>query len=809
MKGGLSCAQPASHSPHIDLPAGFHWIRLEHYEGTGNARIKLEWQQGTGAVSVISVGNLYATFPSSLTPPTPTITPSRTPTLTPTLAPVTYTLWSNAVPTPITNANAGGAAINLGVRFQSSVNGSITGVRFYKHSGNTGTHTGYLWTNTGTLLASATFTNETASGWQTVTFGTPVSITANTVYVAAYHSATGGFSSTANGFNTAYTNGPLTALAAATQPNGRYIYGAPGLFPNATFQNANYWVAPIFTCPSNGTGVCQAPTLTPMPTLTPTPTPAICTAGAAGNAQAAANPNCTCSIRVITQAQYNAYAQNNANEVRELLDMQVITSSGMNVSYAPTINARRYVGSANNLPVNITWGTTINWPVLQRVEFPSAISSNQVWYQILSGIDGGLGVWIPARYEGLTYTADSNGTPVNDPCNGLVPQPDELTFSYDRRAAADYAIEHSYDTANNHAYLQNTLQRVTQAYSRSQPPLPQMQFPPLPYAYFRYVGLGRINTITGQLITGSATFVSESQWMGGMPMTLGNIDTCTTGTSLTDAGWRYCFTQPPSGVSTDPWDTHGDLHTYWTSSTVLRPPSPIGGGFAIQGGQYPFVIVGRGTAITSITPIQTDLNRGPQGQIISLGNGTITDRAALSARVVALLNQNQSNQLKMGDYITMLNTSNNMNDEPPSVPFHGLMVIGWQEAMDCQEAIFQGANYQNSFRIWRVNEFAETYIPNDTRALNFTLIANPVPWVVDFTAPPVYNNSNIETQNPVPRPFYCTMYFDYQRQVPNQTAGSDRFFAHDWQFFRLPDEVLVSTQQNVPNQLYVDPAWNW
>ena len=56
--------------------------------------------------------------------------------------------------------------------------GSITGVRFYKDAANTGTHTGSLWTSTGTLLATATFNNETASGWQQVTSRTPVAVTA-------------------------------------------------------------------------------------------------------------------------------------------------------------------------------------------------------------------------------------------------------------------------------------------------------------------------------------------------------------------------------------------------------------------------------------------------------------------------------------------------------------------------------------------------------------------------------------------------------------------------------------------------------
>ena len=78
------------------------------------------------------------------------------------------------------------AAVELGVQFSSDVDGWITGVQFYKGPGNTGTHVGNLWTAGGTLLARATFTSESASGWQTVNFSSPVAITANTTYVASY-----------------------------------------------------------------------------------------------------------------------------------------------------------------------------------------------------------------------------------------------------------------------------------------------------------------------------------------------------------------------------------------------------------------------------------------------------------------------------------------------------------------------------------------------------------------------------------------------------------------------------------------------
>ena len=118
-----------------------------------------------------------------------------------------------------------GQGIQLGVKFRASQGGTITGIRFYKGSSNTGTHVGSLWSSTGTLLASATFSSETASGWQQVRFTTPVTITANTTYVASYYSPNGGYAATSDFFtNAAASNGVLTALKTGTDGgNGVYI----------------------------------------------------------------------------------------------------------------------------------------------------------------------------------------------------------------------------------------------------------------------------------------------------------------------------------------------------------------------------------------------------------------------------------------------------------------------------------------------------------------------------------------------------------------------------------------------------------
>ncbi|MGH8589097.1 MAG: choice-of-anchor P family protein [Gammaproteobacteria bacterium] len=138
-------------------------------------------------------------------------------------------------------------AVELGVRFRSDVPGTITGVRFYKSQQNTGPHVGHLWTTTGQQLAEVTFTDETASGWQEASFTPPVSIDANTTYVASYHTTKGHYS--ANNFqfkDSGVDCAPLHAVKDGVDgANGVFQYGAPG-FPTETFQSTNYWVDVVF-----------------------------------------------------------------------------------------------------------------------------------------------------------------------------------------------------------------------------------------------------------------------------------------------------------------------------------------------------------------------------------------------------------------------------------------------------------------------------------------------------------------------------------------------------------------------------------
>lgn len=154
----------------------------------------------------------------------------------------------------VDNDNKGGD--EKGIKFTSSVSGSITGVRFYKKAGMNGPHTGELYFSSGVRMASATFTKESASGWQTVLFSKPVAITAGTTYTAAVFFADGNYIEDNDYFTKSVTNGVLTAAADGTKGaqnakdngtgQGVYIYTKAPAFPNVLYKSANYWIDVVF-----------------------------------------------------------------------------------------------------------------------------------------------------------------------------------------------------------------------------------------------------------------------------------------------------------------------------------------------------------------------------------------------------------------------------------------------------------------------------------------------------------------------------------------------------------------------------------
>ncbi|WP_407938897.1 DUF4082 domain-containing protein [Nocardioides sambongensis] len=165
------------------------------------------------------------------------------------------TLFGDVVPGVA--AASDGAAVELGTAFSPTKNGTITAIRFYKGTGNTGTHTGSLWSSSGTRLATVTFTGESATGWQQATLANPVEVTAGTTYVVSYLAPRGRYSYTSGFFNGGYTSGDLTAPAGN---NGRYLYGAAGGFPIYSWGASNYFVDVVFErAPSTVSVLDRAP----------------------------------------------------------------------------------------------------------------------------------------------------------------------------------------------------------------------------------------------------------------------------------------------------------------------------------------------------------------------------------------------------------------------------------------------------------------------------------------------------------------------------------------------------------------------
>jgi WD40 repeat protein len=297
------------------------------------------------------------------------------------------------------------SAVELGVKFKSDVTGIITGIRFYKASTNIGTHVGNLWSSAGTLLASATFSGETASGWQQVSFSTPVAVTANTVYVASYHANSGHYSADLNYFISAgVDNLPLHALAnGVSGSDGVYAYGTKSVFPNLTWNSSNYWVDVVFSAGS-------APTLSSIavtpasPTITTGNTPLQFTA--TGTYSNSSTQNLTSQV---TWASSNtAIATVNVSGLATAIGVGSTTISATSGS----VSANSIL-TINAAPLNIT--TTLLPTGTINVGYPLttlAASGGTTPYQLWSITTGALpaGLSLNASTGAITGTPTSVGT---------------------------------------------------------------------------------------------------------------------------------------------------------------------------------------------------------------------------------------------------------------------------------------------------------------------------------------------------------------------------------------------------------------
>ena len=167
-------------------------------------------------------------------------------------------LWPSSS-TPSETDSGDASSIEVGVSFEADYDGYVTGLRFYKSAGNTGTHVGHLWSSSGQLLGTAVFAGESASGWQQVNFTNPVPVIANTMYVASYFAPNGHYAADIGYFSSASNNVPLHAPSAS---NGVYNYGSSS-FPATSFNASNYWVDVVYMPAASMPGAPAALVATP------------------------------------------------------------------------------------------------------------------------------------------------------------------------------------------------------------------------------------------------------------------------------------------------------------------------------------------------------------------------------------------------------------------------------------------------------------------------------------------------------------------------------------------------------------------
>jgi hypothetical protein len=328
------------------------------------------------------------------------------------------TIWTTSATPAVTAANDSGPQ-ELGVKFTSDTDGFITGLRFYKGAGNGGTHVGHLWTASGALLATATFSGETASGWQQVSFSSPVAVQAGVTYVASYFAPQGHYAYTGAYFASAGADsGVLHALSGpAAGGNGVFVATPSGAFPNQSFNSANYWVDVLFST-----------TLTPVVTAT---TPAAGAAGASINPVITATFSGPIDVSTLTSSTFYLRAVGSSTNAAATISYSGTTATlhpsaalALGTTYQVTLSGTVATPDGHSLGSDFTWSFTTQlnptFTDTTTVDFGSGTpDANTAIVQMGDG-EVILKPTMDAEFSGSSFPADWSVTSLGAGSLGLV-----------------------------------------------------------------------------------------------------------------------------------------------------------------------------------------------------------------------------------------------------------------------------------------------------------------------------------------------------------------------------------------------------
>jgi hypothetical protein len=170
-------------------------------------------------------------------------------------------IFTGQIPAVQSGNTQDGGALELGTKFQSSKDGPIVGLRYYRSTTDSLQHTLKLWDtdNTSAAVATVSTSGDSGAGWFEYNLPTPYEIVANHIYVVSYdvpihNDGSTHYVYTSFGLQTSVVNWPLSTLEGG---NGVYSYSpgsndAVGTYPTLSFHDSNYFADLVFAVPEPG-----------------------------------------------------------------------------------------------------------------------------------------------------------------------------------------------------------------------------------------------------------------------------------------------------------------------------------------------------------------------------------------------------------------------------------------------------------------------------------------------------------------------------------------------------------------------------